>query len=158
MHPARLPFDLKFSQFNTCLISVLLLPPATKLGQGNIFRSVCQEFCSLGGEGAGVVSQYALQVVSQHGLQVSSGSGYASMHCRSLGPHPGGKFRGLAWGGLQAHTQGGKLRGLVWGSPGPHPWGYPSLHLGRHPPSRRLLLWEVRILLECILVIQLLRV
>ena len=22
-----------------------LLPPATKLGQGNIFRSVCQEFC-----------------------------------------------------------------------------------------------------------------
>ena len=24
----------------------LLLPPATKLGQGNIFRSVCQEFCS----------------------------------------------------------------------------------------------------------------
>ena len=22
------------------------LPPATKLGQGNIFRSVCQEFCS----------------------------------------------------------------------------------------------------------------
>ena len=24
----------------------LLLPPATKLGQGNIFRSVCQEFTS----------------------------------------------------------------------------------------------------------------
>ena len=24
----------------------LFLPPATKLGQGNIFRSVCQEFCS----------------------------------------------------------------------------------------------------------------
>ena len=28
------------------------------------------------------------------------------MHCRSPGPHPGGKLRGLAWGGLQAHTQG----------------------------------------------------
>ena len=27
------------------------LPPATKLGQGNIFRSVCQEFCLPGGEG-----------------------------------------------------------------------------------------------------------
>ena len=27
------------------------LPAATKLGQGNIFRSVCQEFCPLGGEG-----------------------------------------------------------------------------------------------------------
>ena len=26
-----------------------LLPPATKLGQGNIFRSVCQEFCPWGG-------------------------------------------------------------------------------------------------------------
>ena len=25
------------------------LPPATKLGQGNIFRSVCQEFCSHSG-------------------------------------------------------------------------------------------------------------
>ena len=29
------------------------------------------------------------------------------LHCRSPGPHPGGKLRGLAWGGLQAHTQGG---------------------------------------------------
>ena len=27
----------------------MLLPPATKLGQGNIFRSVCQEFCPQGG-------------------------------------------------------------------------------------------------------------
>ena len=31
------------------LIGSILLPPATKLGQGNIFRSVCQEFCSRGG-------------------------------------------------------------------------------------------------------------
>ena len=36
---------------NVQLIVVLLpkytlLPPATKFGQGNIFRSVCQEFCS----------------------------------------------------------------------------------------------------------------
>ena len=28
-----------------------LLPPATKLGQGNIFRSVCQEFCPQAGGG-----------------------------------------------------------------------------------------------------------
>ena len=28
---------------------VACLPPATKLGQGNIFRSVCQEFCPHGG-------------------------------------------------------------------------------------------------------------
>ena len=40
---------------------------------------------------------------------------YPSMHCRSPGPHPGGRLRGLAWGGgLQAHTQG-KLRGLALG-------------------------------------------
>ena len=26
----------------------MYLPPATKLGQGNIFTSVCQEFCSQG--------------------------------------------------------------------------------------------------------------
>ena len=30
-------------------VFMLLLPPATKLGQGNIFRSVCQEFCPWGG-------------------------------------------------------------------------------------------------------------
>ena len=28
------------------------LPPATKLGQGNIFSSVCQEFCPRGGGGS----------------------------------------------------------------------------------------------------------
>ena len=31
------------------IISWLLLPPSTKLEQGNIFRSVCQEFCPWGG-------------------------------------------------------------------------------------------------------------
>ena len=31
------------------LLAFSLLPPATKLGQGNIFRSVCQEFCPQGG-------------------------------------------------------------------------------------------------------------
>ena len=34
-------------QYVDLLIS--LLPPATKLGQGNIFSSVCQEFCPRGG-------------------------------------------------------------------------------------------------------------
>ena len=31
------------------IVSYVLLPPATKLGQGNIFRSVCQQFCPRGG-------------------------------------------------------------------------------------------------------------
>ena len=34
---------------------VLLLPPATKLGQGNIFRSMSQEFCPGGVHGSGGV-------------------------------------------------------------------------------------------------------
>ena len=32
-----------------CYQHICLLPSATKLGQGNIFRSVCQEFCPRGG-------------------------------------------------------------------------------------------------------------
>ena len=75
----------------------------------------------------GMVSQHALQVVSQHALQqVSRGGGwYPSMPCRFPGPHPGGKLRGLAWGGFSRHTPGvcvsrPKSRGV---SPGPHPGG-----------------------------------
>ena len=97
------------------------------LEQGNIFRSVCQEFCSGWG---GVVSQHALQVVSQHALQ--QGGWYPSMPYRIPGPHPVGEVEGSGLGlvgvsrptpegvsrpssgeGLQAHTQ--------VQSPGPHP-------------------------------------
>ena len=38
-----------------------LLPPATKLGQGNIFRSMCQEFCPQRGGGACVAGGYLWQ-------------------------------------------------------------------------------------------------
>ena len=118
-----------------------LLLPATKLGQGNIVRSVCQEFCPRGGGG------------SQHALQVSR-------------PTPGGgRLRGLA-GGVSRPIPRGEVEGSGWGgrSPGPHPWqklrglarevsrttprggGCVSQHaLRQTPPSRQLLL--------CILVI-----
>ena len=69
-------------------------------------------------------------VVSQHALQVSR-------------PTPRGEVEGSGLGGLQAHTQGA--------SPGPHSVGV-SEHALRQTPPRRLLLWVVRILLECILV------
>ena len=47
-----------------CLYSNSSLPPTTKLGQGNIFRSVCQEFCShLGAVHAG---RYGQQVGGMH--------------------------------------------------------------------------------------------
>ena len=72
-------------------------------------------------------------------------------------------------GGVSKPTPKGDVEGSGWGvsrptprgSPGPHPggvsrprpWGEVSQHaLRQTPPSRRLLLWAVRILLECILV------
>ena len=36
-----MPQPIPFFHFHS-----FFLPPATKLGQGNIFRSVCQELCS----------------------------------------------------------------------------------------------------------------
>ena len=81
--------------------------------------------------------------------------GHLQAHTRG-----GGKLRGLALGGLQAHTHRG--------SPGPHPGGSPGPHLGgvsrltpggasqhalrQTPPPRWLLLRAVCILLECIFV------
>ena len=71
-----------------------------------------------------------------------------------LGPHPGGRLGGLVWGvsrptprgcvqghtrRVQAHAQGGVSQHALRQTPPP-------------PPSRCLLLWAVRILLECILV------
>ena len=85
------------------------------------------------------------------------GGWYPSMPCRFPGPHPGGKLRGLAWGGLQVHTWGASrptprrvFRPTPGGSPGPHPGGV-SQHALRQTP-RQLLLRVVHILLECILV------
>ena len=77
----------------TILFKLIFLPPATKLGQvrSNIFRSVCQEFCSQGGWW------------------------YPSMHCRS----PRGKLRGLAWGVSRPTSRGFPGPHLV-GSPGTH--------------------------------------
>ena len=89
------------------------------LGQGNIFRSMCQELYPQG-RGEGVLSQHALQVLSQHALQQVSGGGwYPSMPCRFPGPHPRGKFRGIWPGGVSPgpHPRG-KLRG-IWSMPTP---------------------------------------
>ena len=86
------------------------LPPATKLGQGNIFRSVCQEFCSRGGG----VSRPTPKVEVE-------GSGQGG----PPGPHPGWRLWGLAGGGSPGpHLGGGELRALAGGgSPAPHPGG-----------------------------------
>ena len=78
---------------------------------------------------------------------------YPSMPCRPPGPHPGGKLRGLAWGGLQVHTWGRGLQAHTQGGLQAHTWeGDIPACTEADPPSRRLLLWAVHTLLECILV------
>ena len=56
----------KFPDFSIIFVPIFryFLPAATKLGQGNIFRSVCQEFCPQGGGG---------WVWSRGGLQIFGG-------------------------------------------------------------------------------------
>ena len=41
--------NLHISAIHVNTVETYLLPPATKLGQGNVFTSVCQEFCPQGG-------------------------------------------------------------------------------------------------------------
>ena len=49
MRPTIESTDRSQQHSKTCPVWKVLLPPATKLGQGNIFRSVCQQFCPWGG-------------------------------------------------------------------------------------------------------------
>ena len=78
-----------------------------------------------------MVSQHALQVVSQHALQVS--------RCT-----PKGEVEGSGLGGVSRPTPRGEVEGSGLG-------GIPAC-IEADTPSRRLLLWVVHILLECILV------
>ena len=120
---------------------------------------VCQgdptpvRYCAAGTHPAGMHSWYRLQTkfakvmflrvsvilftgggVSQHALQVSRGW-YPSMPCRSPGPHPMGKLRGLAWG-VSRPTPRGKFRGLAWGVSRPTPRGeVEGSGLGRGSPG-----------------------
>ena len=66
------------------------LPLATKLGKSNIFRSVCQEFCSRGG---------GVSRPRPRGEVGGSGQGVPGPHLGDLQAH--------TWGGLQAYTQRG---------------------------------------------------
>ena len=70
----------------------------------------------------------------------------------SQGPYPGGRL-GVWPGGVSRPTPKGVSRPRPGGGPGPGVDGGGSQHaLRQSPPRRRLLLWTVRILLECILV------
>ena len=50
----KLRFGVKYLYLYWWSAELCLLPAATKLGQGNIFTSVCQEFCPQGGGSASV--------------------------------------------------------------------------------------------------------
>ena len=116
------------------------------LGQGNIFSSMCQEFCS-----GGYPSMHCRWYPSMPCR--SPGGWYPSMHYRSPGPHPGGKLRCLAWGGWSPGPHwGGVLQACTQGGLQAHTQGVYQHALRQTPPSRWLLLWVVRILLKCSLV------
>ena len=70
-------------------ILITYLPPATKLGQGNIFRSVCQQFCPQGG-----------------GVHGCTGG--------MCGFIRGGLHAWFYWGGMHGFIQqgGGRMRGF----------------------------------------------
>ena len=69
------------------------------LGQGNIFTSVCQEFCPQ--RGVPAPGGLVLGGACSRGFWSRRGC----LLLESGGPGPGGS--GLVLGGLQAHTQGG---------------------------------------------------
>ena len=82
-------------------INYIITARKRSLGQGNIFSSVCQEFCSQGV----VASQHALQVVSQCALQQVE---VVSQHALQVSrPTPKGEVEGSGLGGLQVYTGGG---------------------------------------------------
>ena len=120
-------FDLDLCIFmvvNLTLTCVFLLP-TTKLGQGNIFRSMCQQFCPQGGHawlhrGACMVLFGGVCVVLFRGAcMVLFGRA-----CVVL-------FRGDAWFYLGGHAwfYSGGMHGFIWGGAcvvlfGGHAWFY----------------------------------
>ena len=85
----------------------LYLPPETKLGQGNMFRSVCQEFCPRGGSpGPHPGSRLGdLQAHTGGGEVGGLAGGYPGLHLGggAPGPHLGG-FQAQAPGGVSQHA------------------------------------------------------
>ena len=104
----------------------LFLPPATKLGQGNLFRSVCQEFCS---RGSGWVSRptprggagWGVWMGGEVSRPTPRGELGSLARGGSPGPHPGARLGGLARGSPAPHL--GRLGGVWWGVSRPTPGG-----------------------------------
>ena len=106
---------------------------ATKLGQGNIFRSVCQEFCPRGAmHGGGHAWKGGMR--DRWGARMVGGM-HGSGACMAGGIHGGGGMHGrgaCVTGGGTCMAGGMRSRGRAW-----------------HTVNER----TIRILLECILVL-----
>ena len=90
------------------------------LGQANIFTSVCQEFCSWGGE-EWYPSMHCRWYPSMP-CSRSPGGWYPSMPCRFPGPHPEGVSLGGSDWGVSRPTPKGEVEGdLVGGISRPTP-------------------------------------
>ena len=131
------------------IVTQCLLPPATKLGQGNIFRSVCQEFCPQGGGGM-CSGGHAWQGVCVVGACMAGGVGTCMAGACIVGRH-------AWWGGACVaggmHGRGACMEGVcVW--QGEHVWQGGMCGRGRAWQILRDTVNEraVRILLECMLV------
>ena len=125
--------------------------------KGNVFTSVCQEFCS-GGEmytskqtdtprqtatprWGKIMFYTCLRFYSEGGGIPACLAGYQAHSqgelegLRGLARStPRGEVEGSGWGGLQAHTQGSP-RPTPWGVPGPHQGGV-SQHALRQTPQQ----------------------
>ena len=115
---------LHFTTFHNVSVYVkcpqkLVTARKRSLGQGHIFRSVCQEFCRGGGIPECIAGGIPACLA---GIQ---GRG-------SPGPQPGGKLRGLARGVSGSPTPGGGFQPHTQGVSMPTPGGgwYPGPHLG----------------------------
>ena len=71
----------------------------------------------------------------QSNSEIVTFSWYPSMPCRSLGPHPERRLRGLARGGSPGPYPGGTLRGLARGVFRPTPGGVWGPHPGVSRPT-----------------------
>ena len=119
---------------------ILVTARKWSLGQGNIFSSMCQEFCPQGegwwwwypsmpcSRGGGIPACLAgFQAHTQGGLQAHTQGETWGVWPGGLQAHTWGCLQAHTWGGLQAHTQGGGLQAHTQGV-------YPSMHWGRPPP------------------------
>ena len=131
------------------IIKNVFLPPATKLGQGNIFRSVCQQFCPQGG----MHGCWRVCVVLFGGLCMVLFGGHVWFYLGGVHGFIQGGMHGFMWGGMCGFIWGVCMvlfGGHAWFYSGGHVWFFQFFWIQWDTVNER----AVCILLECILVFQ----